>query len=54
MKLLRLRKSNEGNTMNHYLEVCRCIEPKGPRGGVCGNCGNAIPTPKELKDNLLK
>jgi hypothetical protein len=33
------------------LPICRCNGRRGPLGGVCGNCGNAIPiVPCEVKD----
>lgn len=25
-----------------YLAKCICTNQRGPKGGVCGNCGNAI------------
>lgn len=33
------------------LEECRCSNRRGPAGGVCGNCGNAIPSEKEKVGN---
>ena len=29
------------------LPVCHCADRRGPAGGVCGNCGNAIPEAEE-------
>lgn len=32
-----------------YLPGCRCgAERRGPAGGVCGRCGNAIPSKENL------
>lgn len=31
------------------LEVCKCgSKRRGPMGGVCGNCGQAIPSQQEI------
>lgn len=28
---------------------CRCKDRHGPNGGVCGNCGDAIPSAEERR-----
>lgn len=29
------------------IEWCTCLNRRGPRGGVCGNCGCAIASQRE-------
>jgi hypothetical protein len=34
----------DGSVRDVYLPACKCGEARrGPSGGVCGNCGDAIP-----------
>jgi len=38
------------NRMRKFVLVgwCKCDSRRGPLGGVCGNCGDAIPSQREL------
>jgi len=36
-------------TTQQGLEVCKCgSKRRGPVGGICGNCGQAIPSQEEI------
>lgn len=39
-----------GTTIYEATPVCLCSARRGPLGGVCGNCGGAIPDEKESRD----
>jgi hypothetical protein len=46
--LTRPYESNSGRIRYIPLEICRCGDDRrGPSGGVCGRCGDAIPNPSE-------
>lgn len=36
------------------LPICACTSRRGPEGGVCGICGNAIPSPTEAGAKRLE
>jgi len=36
-------------TIYEPVTVCACIEPQGPEGGVCSQCGCAVPSPGEAQ-----
>lgn len=42
MKYLRFEACPKGGTTNRWLPSRTCTVPRGPLGGVCGCCGNAI------------
>lgn len=37
----------EGKSTYKAVPVCTCENKRGPVGGVCDNCGEAIPTKSE-------
>jgi hypothetical protein len=37
---------DNGKVIQISIDICRCNNRRGPKGGVCG-CGGAIPTNKE-------
>jgi hypothetical protein len=41
--------TRDGRVRTVILDVCRCGDRRGPEGGVCGNCGNAIPNGNERR-----
>ena len=56
MKLERPYQSRNGKVRQIPYETCRCGSYRsGPVGGVCGICGDAIPTQAEQKEiNRMK
>lgn len=42
-RYMRLRALPGGGTDTECVQGCECGERRGPAGGVCGNCGCAIP-----------
>jgi hypothetical protein len=49
VKLNRQYETFDGKIRFIPLEICRCgADQRGPIGGVCGACGNAIPNRMEL------
>jgi hypothetical protein len=49
-KVGRLYLKPDGSFVSVYLSPCRClVGQRGPSGGVCGRCGEAILTELERK-----
>ena len=46
-KLVRPYESYTGEIRFIPMEFCRCRERRGPAGGCCGVCGDAIPNQGE-------
>jgi hypothetical protein len=44
----RPRALQDGGERLELVPWCKCSQRRGPRGGVCGNCGEAIPSDREL------
>ncbi len=45
--LTRPYETNSGRIRLIPLEICKCGNRRGPLGGVCWKCGDAIPSPAE-------
>lgn len=53
MKCLRPLKLQNGTVEMALLDACECHDRRGPSGGVCGNCGGAIPYEVEARAELI-